>query len=161
MTAKKTAGKTAKKSTATAAKKSSAKGTAKPALTANRVNQLIRPLLGQKRERSAARLSKDWRAFIAGEFSLSKTQLDNLRSIPPAEVDKVQQALRETIEGGGEFSLTLGSDSARKGATGELIIMRGPASASASARRFTIPLVKCTFDANCRNWKCKFGLDPR
>ena len=158
-TAKKSTGKSAKKSTATAAKKSPAKGTAKPALTANRVNQLIRPLLGQKSDRRAAKLGKDWRAFIAGELSLSKTQLDNLRSIPPAEVDKVQQALREAIDGGGEFSLTLGSESVRKGAAGELVITRG--AASASARSFTIPLVKCTFDANCRNWKCKFGLDPR
>lgn len=159
MTAKKTAGKTAKKSTATAAKKSAGKGAAKPALTGNRVNQLIRPLLGQKGDRRAARLSKDWRAFITSELSLSKTRLDNLRSIPAAEVDKVQRALREAIERGGEFSLTLGSESARKGAAGQLIVMRG--TAAASVRSFTIPLVKCTFDANCRNWKCKFGLDPR
>lgn len=159
MTAKKTTRKGAKKSAATAAKKSAGKGAAKPGLTPNRVNQLIRPLLGQKGDRRAARLSKDWRAFVASEFSLSKTQMDNLRSIPATEVNKVQRALREAVERGGEFSLTLGSEGARKGAAGQLTVMGG--GAAATARRFTIPLVKCTFDANCRNWKCKFGLDPR
>ena len=151
MTTKKTAAKTAKKS---------GKPSAKPALTSNNVNQLMRPLLGQKGpDRRAAKLGKDWRAFIASELSLSKTQTDNLQNIPPEEAEKVQRALREAIKHGGEFSLSLGSESARKGAAGELTI-RG-AAAGKTARSFTIPLVKCTFDANCRNWKCKFGLDPR
>jgi len=65
----------------------------------------------------AARLSKDWRAFIAGELSLSKTQLDNCEAFLRRS-GQGQQALLEAIEGGGEFSLTLGSDSARKGAAG-------------------------------------------
>jgi hypothetical protein len=159
VTAKKTTRKAAKQSATTPAKKSAPKGAAKPGFTADRVNQLIRPLLGQKGDRRAARLSKDWRAFVASQLSMTKTQLDNLRSIPPTEVDKVQRALREAIERGGDFSLTLGSESSRKGAGGQLIVMGG--GAAATARNFTIPLVKCTFDANCRHWKCKFGLDPR
>ena len=153
MTTKKTAAKPAKKSS---------KPSAKPSLTSNNVNQLIRPLLGQKGPAGrAAKLGKDWRAFIASELSLSKTQTDNLQNIPAEEVEKVQRAFREAIKHGGEFSLSLGSESARKGAAGELTIKGAAAAAGKTARSFTIPLVKCTFDANCRNWKCKFGLDPR
>jgi hypothetical protein len=149
------------KKTAAKAPKKSGKLSAKPSLTSSNVNQLIRPLLGQKGPAGrAAKLGKDWRAFIASELSLSKAQTDNLQNIPAEEVEKVQRALREAIKHGGEFSLSLGSESARKGAAGELTI-KGAAAAGKTARSFTIPLVKCTFDANCRNWKCKFGLDPR
>jgi hypothetical protein len=108
--------------------------------------------LGQSRpEARAAKLSRDWRAFIAGELSLSDTQAGNLRNIPANEVAKIQRAFKHVVTHGGEFSVKLGEGKSE----GSLIIkMTGT---GATARSFKIPLLTCTFDANCRNWHCHLG----
>ncbi len=135
-------------------KKTRAKSTAKPAVTSNSINQLIRPLLGQARpDARAAKLSRDWRAFIKGELSFTETQSDNLSNIPAGEADKVQRAFKHVVTHGGEFSVRLGS----KDSSGTLVIKI--TGTGAKARRFTIPILTCKYDANCRNWKCHWGPD--
>ena len=144
---------TTKKSNAKTTKKTAAKPAAKPELTSARVNSRIRSLLGKKGDKGGDQLSKDWRAFIASEFSLSKTQAANLKNIPAEEVAKVQGGFRDAVKQGGEFRLKLGSE-AGSGA-GELTIQpKGPTTPS---RTIKITIIKCTFDANCRNWHCKLG----
>ena len=134
------------------AKKAAAKSATKPALTANSLNRLIRPLLGQtKPDARAAKLSRDWRALIATELSISVVQAENLRSIPAEEVAKVQRAFKHVVTHGGEFNVKLGEGQSE----GSLIIrMTGTGT---TQRTFKIPLITCTFDANCRHWHCHVG----
>lgn len=145
---KKAPTKAAKKS-AGSTKKTVAKSSIKPVLTAARVNSRIKSLLGKKGDPTADRLSKDWRAFLASEFSMSRAQSANLQTIPAAEVEMVQSGLRDAVKNGGEFRLMLGATS------GNLMVQ--PADANASARRFRIKIITCTFDAYFRHWHCHLG----
>lgn len=140
MATKKTAGKAA------------AGSATKPALTAGSLNRLIRPLLGQEKpDARATKLSRNWRALIAGELSISVIQAENLRSIPADEVAKVQRAFKHVVTHGGEFKAKLGEGKSE----GSLIInMTGT---GATLRTFKITILTCTFDANCRNWRCHLG----
>jgi len=140
MATKKTAGKAATKSAT------------KPALTANSLNRLIRPLLGQtKPDARATKLSRNWRALIASELSMSVIQAENLRSIPAEEVAKVQRAFKHVVTHGGEFTAKLGD-----GQTDGSLNIRMTGTGK-TLRTFKITLLTCTFDANCRHWHCHLG----
>ena len=95
------------------------------------------------------KLSKDWRAFLASEFALSKTLADSLKVIPAEEVTNVQRAFRDAVKQGGDFRIKLGTSSA----PGELSIQ--PAGSGAPTRTIKITIIRCTFDANFRHWHCK------
>lgn len=154
--AKTAARKVTKKGAKTSAKstrKTAAKTSAKPELTAARVNSRIRSLLGKKGDQAADQLSKDWRAFLASEFSMSKDRAANLKNISAKDVDMVQRGLRDAVKNGGVFSLKLGASG------GELMVQ--PAGTGAPSRRFTIIFFTCTFDTIFRNWHCHLGrLQP-
>ena len=134
----------------------------KPPLTEENVNQLSEALLtGGGPEEKKNKLKKDWRAFVRSEFRLSKAQRDDLPNNPQQEAEKIQGALNDAVDHGGELQLKLGSEA---GGSGRLAISKDSSGetsdeAAADARALKIPLIECTFDDNCENWEC--GLpDP-
>lgn len=156
MTTKKSSAKTTKKTAKASAKNTknaAAKSSAKPELTAARVNSRIQSLLGKKGDQAADQLSKDWRAFLASEFSMSQDRAANLKNISAKDVDMVQRGLRDAVKNGGVFRLKLGASG------GELMVQ--PAGTGAPSRRFTFIFFTCTFDTIFKNWHCHLGrLQP-
>ena len=160
MTTTKSRTKTTKKATkkpagatARTTKKPAAKTSAKPELTAARVNSRIKSLLGKKGDPAADLLSKDWRAFLTSEFSMSKDRAANLKKISAKDVDMVQGGLRDAVKNGGVFRLTLGASG------GELTVQ--PGGTGAPSRKFTFIFFTCTFDTIFKNWHCHLGrLQP-
>jgi hypothetical protein len=95
----------------------------KPPLTEDNVNRLAEAILTEGGAEKKYKLKKDWRAFVRSEFRLSKAQKDNLPNIPAQEVEKIQGALNEAVDHGGEVQLKLASEA---DGSGELTIsMRG------------------------------------
>lgn len=128
----------------------------KPGLTGVRVKELARVVL-DKRSKDPRRelLRKDWRALVHQEFHLSGTQEENLRKIPTPEVERIQAAIHQAMDKGGEIDLELPSESAS--GSGSLTI-RGPSGEPSPMLRFEIPIIKCSFDAYCSNWRCNTAV---
>jgi hypothetical protein len=147
-------GKPTKKTAARSTKKST-KRAAKPAFSSTRANSLFNSLAGKVgRDPRATQASKDWRALISSQFALTSTQVANLKAIPAAESARVQGGVTDMMKNGGNFRITLGTD-AKAGGNGELLVQL--VGSSTPSKGFKITIIKCNFDANCRNWHCKIG----
>lgn len=143
-------------------KKTGAQATEKPRLTGASATLLFKTVLNREQPDSRAKkLKKDWKAFFESEFHLSEMQRTHLQDISAEEGEKIRRGFSEAADKGGDVRLTLASDARGRRSAGEpggsLTISSSAASPSATARRFKVPLLHCTFDANCRNWKCKLG----
>jgi hypothetical protein len=126
-------------------------------LTSDNVSKLAKNLLIQNHtsERTDA-LKRDWKSFIRSEFRLTKLQKENLQAIPAEESEKIQKALAEAVDQGGEVHLKFDFEAAGaesvNGSGGELRISEagtGESDLSIGGR------VSCTFAADCTNWHCK------
>lgn len=132
----------------------------RPRLDAYRLAKFAGRIFNERSEpewREVAR--EDWRAFVERRFKLTDPERDALAAIDQEVVAQIAETVRELIRTGGELEATL--PEGRKG--GELVFSRARTSARArgargSARRSRaapVPVLRCTFDANCRNWKCR------
>jgi hypothetical protein len=107
----------------------------------------------------------DWRSFVHRRFVLTDGQREALDAVDDDSVARIAETVRQLIKNGGQLQVTL--PEAGKG--GEIVFSRidedrnqkaAGAQEASQARRITIPVMKCSFDANCRNWKCRPGLQP-
>jgi len=133
---------------------------AKPSLTEALVSQLVGELLERDSESERAKtLKHDWRSFIDNEFELTSLQRKHLLDIPQREVEMIQQALSNAGDGGATIRLRLpvqGENSAstdRSGGELEITPRRSP---SALVPKNALTIVKCTFDADCSHWHCRW-----
>src|SRR5262249_13670498 len=72
----------------------------KPPLTEENLNQFIAELrkgLPPDSEALKTRATRDWRALLREQFTLTSTQMRALESLPKATVQQVQEAVREAI----------------------------------------------------------------
>jgi len=109
--------------------------------------------------------AEDWRAFLDRRFLLTDAERAALAAVDGEVAAHIAETVRELIKSGGALEVTL--PEARKG--GEVVFSRvdsysrarkskgGARQASVRARRITVTILKCSFDANCRNWKCRPG----
>lgn len=108
------------------------------------------------------RAKRDWVAFVVDELKLTKVQKENLAKLPRDIVQLLQQSFNEALDGGGDIDLDIAFGSAAKAdsergsaePSGRLVIEK---SKSEAGPRITIPVLHCTFDANCDNWSCNVG----
>ncbi len=116
---------------------------------------------------------RDWRTYIDARFRLSEAERETLASLPDEVVDHIADAVHTAMSRGGALSVRL-----PRGKEGGEIVIFGPAPGERASKRtkkasvtartagsstspgsagFKIPILKCTFDANCRNWRCRPG----
>jgi hypothetical protein len=137
----------------------------KPLFTGANVNKMAGTLLGQggmaeqAKKAKKGKAKKDWRAFVQDEFQLSGPQKENLSNIPGQQVQRIQKALNDAADRGGQIELELGSET---GGSGELVVTipqsGGTAGEAAFAAAAAAPeggTVKATwtFDADCTGWE--------
>lgn len=106
--------------------------------------------------------TRDWRDFMERRFTLSEAERATLASLDDAIVEHIAQAVRQLAASGGALHITL-----PEGKSGGRVAFLGPTTTSkrrTTARksgsqdlRFTVPIVDCSFDAHCRNWRCRAG----
>jgi len=114
--------------------------------------------------------AKDWREFLDRRFTLSEAQKATLDALDEESTAIIAKGVQQLIQTGGALEITLPEG----GKPGKLTLL-GPAAqdkprskAKAVARTtgsggagtstsFTIPIVHCSFDANCRHWRCRWG----
>ena len=113
--------------------------------------------------------SKDWREFLNRRFALTDTEKATLDTLDAESTSLIAKGIQQLIKSGGALTIAL----PEHGKSGELTLL-GPGAdsqlrskkkavaPSASGRagastNFNIPIVHCSFDANCRNWRCKWG----
>jgi hypothetical protein len=124
----------------------------RPGLNAYRLAKFAGRIFNERSEpewREVAR--EDWRAFIDRRFKLTDAERDALAAIDEEVVAQIAETVRELIRSGGELEVTL--PEGRKG--GELVFSRG--AGTARRRAASAVVLRCSFDANCRNWKCRAG----
>lgn len=134
----------------------------RPRLSAYRLAKFADRTFNDRSEQEARDLATaDWRGFLEQRFSLSDAEQRALRELPPEVVDEIANAVRALTKSGGAIAVAL--PEGRKG--GEITFFgpeasprrRAAARPSGDSSRYTIPIVKCSFDANCRNWRCRPG----
>ena len=136
-----------------------------PRLNSYRLAKFANRLFNDKSEAEWRELlAGDWRQFMQRRFRLSDEQHAALSALDADTVASIADAARQLLESGGEVQATL--PDGKRG--GQLVLAeagkeRKRAATAAAApgggttTGFTIPIIKCTFDANCRNWKCRRG----
>lgn len=134
--------------------------TGRPPLTADALNAAADVVFSgsPEAEAHARQVERDWRAYVLASFRLKSRQKESLDAIPPEVVEDIQRALRQALEsGGGSARIRLVSGSKRADARGELVVSaakRSRQGGGGSAARLKVPILRCTFDADCRDWDC-------
>jgi hypothetical protein len=158
---KKTAKRNAAVKRAAAPRRRAVRASERPALTGTSAGRVFGEVLKPNaRDPRARQLKKDWRSFVEGQFRLNETQGSNLRDVPAEEVEKIQRAFNEATNRGGKvvFAMAVPASEGSDGKGGSLTIEGGSGGSAATVTpRIKITLIRCTFDANCRNWECKLG----
>ncbi len=101
------------------------------------------------------RAKQDWIAFVLDELRPTQGQKQNLSNLPPEIVNSLQRAINDAIDHGGDVEVAF-ADPAAKGGIGKLVIEKSEVS-DGPTPRLKIPILSCTFDANCDNWECRPG----
>ena len=121
-----------------------------PRLNEFRVAKFAHRLFNEKAEEEWRNLAAaDWRAFVNRRFKLTDDQRGALAAMDEAVVARIAEAVRQLLESGGEASIVL--PEGRNG--GQLVF-------EATGRKKR-PVLECSFDANCRNWKCEGAAKRR
>ena len=135
----------------------------RPRLNSYRLSKFANRIFNDKSETEWRDLiAEDWRQFMERRFSLSDAERAALAALDEETVESIANAARQLLESGGEVQATLPEGKR----PGQLVLgaAKGRKMAAAAApggggptSGLTIPIIKCTFDANCRNWKCRRG----
>jgi hypothetical protein len=137
----------------------------RPRLDAHRLEKFAGRLFNERSEPEWRQLAaEDWRAFLERRFVLTDAERDALAAIDDGTVAQIAETVRELVKAGGELAAALPEG---RGERGEIVFSRAdgrgrsgrskPATRRPSGRSISIPILKCSFDANCRNWKCRPG----
>lgn len=135
----------------------------RPRVNAYRLAKFAQRVFNDRHETEWRDLAdNDWRDFMVRRFTLSDAERATLDQLDPAIVEHIASAVRALITSGGALEATL-----PEGKSGGRLVFLGPKAAArtkaaAGSRkprelRFTIPIMDCSFDANCRNWRCRAG----
>jgi len=136
----------------------------RPRLNSYRLSKFANRLFNDKSETEWRDLiAEDWRQFMERRFRLSDAERAALAALDEETVESIANAARELLETGGELQATL-PEGKRAGqlvfagpAKGRKVTAAAAAAPGGPTTGFTIPIIKCTFDANCRHWKCRRG----
>ena len=102
----------------------------------------------------AQRMKADWRTALNSELSLTAAQHRSLANIPPRQARMIGKAIASVLYNGrGEVAVTAATDDG----PGRLTVTKASAASNSQALRINIPLIDCTFDADCGNWQCGLG----
>ena len=121
----------------------------KPPLTTATANQWITDVLADPMR--ARRLGEDWRQLVLDEFAVTAEQRASLADIPPDDARKLQDAVALVVDQGGTIRLERESERS----PGRLIV--APEPAGSATAELSVGVFHCTYDANCRNWRCGWG----
>jgi hypothetical protein len=131
----------------------------KPPLTAANVNALAARILNHEpgTEEQATLLRSGWRNLLRQEFALEPIQQRNLAEIPADAIRQIQNALDHAFGARGGVRLELGNAQ-----TGGHLTITPPTAPEAgmAVPHLNIGVLKCTFGADCSNWRCGPNL-PR
>lgn len=139
----------------------------RPRLNAYRLDKFAGRIFNDRSEPEWRELAaEDWRAFLNQRFVLTDAERDALAAIDEETAAQIAETVRELVKTGGELAAALPEGRRKRG---EIIFSRvDPSSRSGRSKgaarkpsgagsRITVPILKCSFDANCRNWKCRPG----
>ena len=131
----------------------------RPRVTSYRLSKFAGRVFNETTESEWRELAaKDWREFMRKRFRLSDAQREAIESIDEEASSSIAATVQELIKTGGAMDIVL-----PEGRKGGEVTFSGPdggkggggTRALARGRSFSIKILKCTFDANCRNWKCR------
>jgi hypothetical protein len=121
----------------------------KPPLTTATANQWITNVLADPVR--ARQLRADWRQLVLDEFTVTAEQRASLADIPPDDARELQDAVSLVVDQGGTIRLERESERS----PGRLVVAPGPAGPVTA--ELSVGIFHCTYDANCRNWRCGWG----
>ena len=99
----------------------------------------------------ARHLREDWRQLLLDEFAVTAEQRASLADIPPDDARELQNAVALVVDQGGTIRLERESERS----PGRLIV--APEPADSATAELSVGVFHCTYDANCRNWRCGWG----
>jgi len=124
----------------------------RPSLNTFRLVKFARRLFNERGEPHWRELgAHDWRAFVLQRFRLTLAQKETLATLPDDVVTEIAGAVRRLVEGGGLLEAQLPDD--RK--SGRLQFSESRLVGDLPDARMMVPILDCTFDADCRNWRCR------
>lgn len=122
--------------------------------TEENINEIANSITGDAAHKTA--LKKNWRALLMEELRPTDAQKRNIQNIPGKAVQEIQDALSDYADKGGKISVHFGTPDSD--GVLEISINRAAQGSSDISAQFTYDFFKCTFDANCGNWRCGFNI---
>jgi len=98
----------------------------------------------------AEALRRDWRKAVQQAFQLTASQAEHLAGIPDREFSLISNAVQKVVGNGGLLRV----DRKSENSAGDLYIE--PAAPEGSPR-LRIPILHCSFAADCSDWSCGPG----
>jgi len=119
------------------------------AVDTSRINQWFTTVLSDSAQ--AKNLKADWKTLFEKALPLTPGQKASITSIPEADAKELNSAVAMVVDHGGTIHLQRQSESS----PGTLIIQ--PLENGNRTAELSVGVFHCKFDANCRNWHCKWG----